>query len=152
MNILSSWKTWLVIISLVVLLSFSTVGMGRMPAYAEFNSAGNYVCNPFKGELETNIFISVVNQINQQLEFYTRSYPNSTAQEQHDFIMKYQKTWDVYNKSKQCIEALGINSDEVASLSEHVKQTIAVPEFGLFSSIVVTLAMIGSIVIYRKFF
>src|SRR3989442_15869019 len=108
MNILSSWKNWLVITPLVLLLSFSTVGTGRTSVYAEFDSAGNYVCNPFKKELETNIFISVVNQINQQLEFYTRSYPNSTAQEQHDFIMKYQKTWDVYNKSKQCIEALGI--------------------------------------------
>ena len=153
MNYLLSILRFLVFIPLIILLfSFSTIGIGRTSVYAEFDSAGNYVCNPFKKELETNIFISVVNQINQQLEFYTRSYPNSTAQEQHDFIMKYQKTWDVYNKSKQCIEALGINSDEVASLSEHVKQTIAVPEFGLFSSIVVTLAMIGSIVIYRKFF
>ena len=57
----------------------------------------------------------------------------------------------VFTKSG-CIEALGVNSDQVAPLSEHVKQAIAIPEFGLIPPIVVTLAMIASIVIYRKFF
>ncbi len=126
--------------------------MGRTHVYAEFDSAGNYVCNPFKSDLETNIFISTVNQINVKLEFYKRSYPNSTEQQQHDFIMSYQKTWELYNKSKACIEALGVNPDQTASLSEHVKQIVAVPEFGLLSPILVTFAMIASIVIYRKFF
>jgi len=55
MNILSSWKNWLVITPLVILLSFSTVGIGRPSVYAEFDSAGNYVCNPFKVELETKM-------------------------------------------------------------------------------------------------
>ncbi|TLX83782.1 MAG: hypothetical protein E6K98_04280 [Thaumarchaeota archaeon] len=151
MNVPSSLR-YLAIIPLVLLFSFSMVGMTRVSVYAEFDSAGNYVCNPFDSGLETNIFISTVNQINEKLEFYKRSYPNSTEQRQHDFIMSYQKTWDLYNKSKACIEALGVNSDQVAPLSEHVKQAIAIPEFGLIPPIVVTLAMIASIVIYRKFF
>ena len=149
MNILSSWKNWLVITPLVLLLSFSTVGMGRTSVYAEFDSAGNYVCNPFKVELETNIFISVVNQINEKLEFYKRSYPNSTEQEQHDFIMKYQNTWQLYNKSKACIEALGINSDKTASLNEDVKQAITVPEFNMLGIVALSIAVCLSVVISR---
>ena len=131
------------------MFSFSTAGMGRTPVYAEFDSAGNYVCNPFKGELETNIFISVVNQINEKLEFYKRSYPNSTEQEQHDFIMKYQSTWQLYNKSKACIEALGVNSDKTASLNDDVKQAIAVPEFGMLGIVAFSIAVFLSIVISR---
>jgi len=149
MNILSSWKNWLVITPLVILLSFSTVGIGRPSVYAEFDSAGNYVCNPFKVELETNIFISVVNQINEKLEFYKRSYPNSTEQEQHDFIMKYQNTWQLYNKSKACIEALGINSDKTASLNEDVKQAITVPEFNMLGIVALSIAVCLSVVISR---
>ena len=149
MNILDSWKNWLVITSLVLLLSFSTVGMGRTPVYAEFDSAGKYFCNPFKGELETNIFISVVNQINQKLEFYKRSYPNSTEQEQHDFIMKYQNTWQLYNKSKACIEALGVNSDKTASLNDDVKRAIAVPEFGMLGIVALLIATCLSVMISK---
>ena len=149
MNIPFSRKRWLIVIPLVLSLFFSVAGITRTPVYAEFDSAGNYVCNPFKKDLETNIFISTVNQINQQLAFYKRSYPNSTEQEQHDFIIKYQKTWEVYNKSKICIEALGINSDQIASLNDDVKQAIAVPEFGMLGVVVLSIATFFGIMISR---
>jgi hypothetical protein len=151
MNVFLSVR-YLVIIPLVLLFSFSMVGMNRTYVYADFDQAGNYVCNPFKTELETNIFISTVNQINEKLEFYKRSYPNSTEQQQHDFITSYQKTWDLYNKSKACIEALGVNSDQVASLSEHVKQAIAVPEFGLMQVLVLSIAVGVGILTFRTRF
>ena len=139
----------MVFIALILLLSFSAIGIGRMPVYAEFDKAGNYFCNPFKGELETNIFISIVNQINEKLEFYKRSNPNSTIQEQHDFIMKYQNTWGLYNKSKACIEALGINSDKTAPLNADVKEAIAIPEFGVLGVVSLSIAVGLGIMISR---
>src|SRR2546426_12748769 len=144
MNVPSSLR-YLAIIPLVLLFSFSMVGMTRVSVYAEFDSAGNYVCNPFDSGLETNIFISTVNQINEKLEFYKRSYPNSTEQRQHDFIMSYQNTWQLYNKSKACIEALGINSDKTASLNEDVKQVIAVPEFNMLGIVALSIAVCLSV-------
>ncbi len=122
-----------------------------MPVYAEFDSQGNYVCNPFERSLETNIYIDTVSKINYKMEMYAKTNPLATPQEQHDTILQDQKTWDLYYKSKACISSIGINPDDIAKLDPSVQQAIAIPEFSMLSYIVITLAITGSMVIYRIF-
>jgi len=136
-----------------VLLSFSILGMGKTSAYAEFDKSGNYVCNPFGRSVETNIYMNVVHQINNKMSFYLENHPNATVLQQHDVIMQDQKTWDLYNKSRTCLaDVIGENPDDVVSFTPNVQQAIAIPEFGVFSSMVVMVAILGSILVYRKFF
>jgi hypothetical protein len=120
-------------------------------AYAEFDKAGNYQCNPFRTDIETNIYISIVQQINNYLHSYTTSYPNSTAQEQHDFLTKNQIIWDLYNKSRLCIENIGINPDDIALVSQNVKHAITIPEFGSLSGMIFLVSTIGVIIGSRRF-
>jgi predicted secreted protein with PEFG-CTERM motif len=119
-------------------------------AHAEFDKSGNYVCNPFNTGLETNIYTSTVNQINYKLDSYLNSHPNSTLQQQHDVIMQDQKTWDLYNKSKQCIDSLGVNPDRVAPLSYKVNQALAIPEFGLVAGMIIAISIASVVIISRK--
>ncbi len=136
-----------------VLLPFSILGTGKMSAYAEFDKSGNYVCNPFGRSLETNIYMDVVHKMNDRMSLYMKTNPNATALQQHDVLMQDQKTWDLYNKSRTCLaDVIGANPDDIISLTPTVQQAIAVPEFGMFSTMVVMVAILGSIVVYRKFF
>lgn len=124
-----------------------------MSAYAEFDTSGNYVCNPFARSLETNIYMDIVHKINDKMALYLKTNPNSTMLQQHDVMMQDQKTWDLYNKSRACIsDVIGANPDDIISLTTNVQQAIAVPEFGLFSPMMVMIAILGSIIVYRKFF
>ena len=145
-------KTPLAVLILLVLASFSILGIDKIPAYAEFDKSGNYVCNPFERSLETNIYIDTVNKINSKMTTYTRTNPNATMLEQHNVMMQDQKTWDLYNKSKECITSIGINPDDVVTLDTNVTQAIAVPEFGSSSLALATVTIITSIIIYKRFF
>lgn len=138
-------------LSFALMLGLSISFVAIRPAYAEFDSGGNYVCNPFKKSLETNIYINTVEQINYQVALYSKSYPTATLQQTHDFITADQNTWSVYLKSRECITALGIDPDKVAPQSPLVQEAVAVPEFGLLAPLVVTVGIVGSIVILRKF-
>lgn len=140
-----------VLVLLVVISSFSILGTGKTQAYAEFDKSGNYVCNPFAKGLESNIYIDTVHKLNERLTDYTRAHPNATITEQHDVMIQDQQTWDLYNKSKECISSIGINPDDIITLSTNVTQAITVPEFGMLSPIVIIVAIIGSITIYKKF-
>ena len=115
------------------MLSLSVSSTDKIFAYAEFDKNGIYVCNPFERSVETNIYIDTVSKINYKMEIYTKTNPTATIQDRHDVILQDQKTWDLYFKSRDCISALGINPDEVASLDTSVQQAIAVPEFPLAS-------------------
>jgi hypothetical protein len=133
-------------------VSYSIPGIDKTPAYAEFDKSGNYVCNPFERSLETNIYIDTVNKINDKMTTYTRTNPNATMLEQHDVIIQDQKTWDLYNKSRECITSIGINPDDVITFDTNVTHAITVPEFGSSSLALTTVAIITSIVIYKRFF
>ncbi len=135
--------------STIVLLVFST-GHIISNAHAEFDKSGNYTCNPFKVGLETNIYTSTVNQINYELGIYITSHPNATLQQQHDVIMQDQKTWDLYDKSKQCIDSLGVDPNKVGPLSYGVTQALAVPEFGPVAGMIIGLALVGVVIISRN--
>lgn len=136
------------VIPTIVLLFFT--GYITSPAHAEFDKSGNYVCNPFKVGLETNIYTSTVNQLNNELGSYMTSHPNATLQQQHDFIMKDQKTWDLYGKSKECIDSLGVTPDKVGPFSDVVAQALAVPEFGPVAGMIIALSLLGVVIISRK--
>jgi hypothetical protein len=144
-------KTSLVLVLLVAISSFSILGTGKTQAYAEFDKSGNYVCNPFARGLETNIYSDIVHKINDKMTMYMKTHPNATVTEQHDVMLQDQQTWNLYNKSKECISAIGINPDDIIALDTNVTQAITVPEFGMSSPIVAIVAIIVSIVIYRKF-
>lgn len=136
-----------------IVLPFSILGTGSMSAYAEFDKSGNYVCNPFGRSVETNIYLDVVHRINDRMTLYMKTNPNATALQQHDVLMQDQKTWDLYNKSRTCLtDVIGANPDDIISLTPDVQQAITVPEFGVLTSMVVMVAILGSIVVYRKFF
>ena len=135
----------LVIISLV-----SISGTGKTQAYAEFDKSGNYTCNPFARGLETNIYADTVHTINDRMTLYLKTHPNATTQDRYNVAMLDQKTWDLYNKSKECISAIGVNPDDIISLNPDVQQAIAVPEFGASDPIVI-IAIAFSITIYGKF-
>ena len=136
-----------------VLLPFSILGTDNMSAYAEFDKSGNYVCNPFGRSVETNIYMGVVHQMNDRMTLYLKTNPNATVLQQHDVLMQDQKTWDLYTKSRACLaDVIGANPDDIISLTPNVQQAITVPEFGAVSSMVVMVAILGSIVVYRKFF
>ncbi len=119
-------------------------------AHAEFDKSGNYVCNPFNVGLETNVYTSTVNQINYQLDSYLLSHPNATLQQQHDAILQDQKTWTLYDKSKQCIDSLGVDPNKVGPLSYKVNQALAIPEFGSIAGMIIVMAIVGVIVISTK--
>jgi hypothetical protein len=144
-------KTSLAILVILVVSSFSILGTGKTQAYAEFDRSGNYVCNPFERGLETNIYSDMVHKINDKMTMYMKSHPNATLAEQHDVMLQDQQTWNLYNKSKECISAIGINPDDIIALDTNVTRAITVPEFGALSPIVVIVAIMASIVIYRKF-
>jgi hypothetical protein len=133
---------------LVVFLSFFIANMAKTSVYAEFDSSGNYVCNPFKKDVETNIYILTVEKINNNLNQYMRSFPNSTAQKQHDIVMQDQKTWALYYQSRQCIEAIGINADEVSPLNQNVTKVMTVPEFPV-TALVMSLGIITMLIVTR---
>ena len=133
----------------ILLFVFSTITI-TSNAYAEFDKSGNYVCNPFNTGLETNIYASIVNQINYKLDNYLISHPNSTLQQQHDVVMQDQKTWDLYNKSKQCMDILGVNPDSVVPLSFKVNQVLAIPEFGPVVGVIIIVALVSVVIISRK--
>ena len=133
------------------MFSISTVGPERMSVHAEFDNAGNYVCNPFKTEVETNIYISTVQKINNNLYLFTQSFPNSTLQQRHDVIVNDTKIWDLYNKSKQCLVSLGINPDKVTPLSESAKQAVAIPEFGSLSIAILLISLVSTIIFKKRF-
>lgn len=136
-----------------IVLPFSILGTGSMSAYAEFDKSGNYVCNPFGRSVETNIYLDVVHRINDRMTLYMKTNPNATALQQHDVLMQDQKTWDLYNKSRTCLtDVIGANPDDIISLTQDVQQAITIPEFGVLTSMVVMVAILGSIVVYRKFF
>lgn len=132
-----------------LLLAAFMAGTGG-PAYAEINSAGYYVCNPFNPGLETNIYTSTANQINYKLDSYLLAHPNATLQEQHDVIMQDQKTWDLYTKSRQCLDSLGGEPDKVAPLSYKVSQAVAAPEFGPVAGIIIAISLVGAIAISKR--
>lgn len=119
-------------------------------AHAEFNQAGYYVCNPFNAGLETNIYTSTANQINSKLDGYLIAHPNATLLEQHDVVMQDQKTWDLYTKSRQCLDSIGGEPDKVAPLSYKVTQAVAAPEFGPAAGAVIVASIIGIIIISRR--
>lgn len=136
-----------------IVLPFSILGTGSMSAYAEFDKSGNYVCNPFGRSVETNIYLDVVHRINDRMTLYMKTNPNATALQQHDVLMQDQKTWDLYNKSRTCLtDVIGANPDDIISLTQDVQQAITIPEFGVLTSMVVMVAILGSIIVYRKFF
>jgi hypothetical protein len=145
-------KTYLATIILLAVVSFSISGTDKIQAYAEFDKSGNYVCNSFTRGLETNIYADTVHTINNKMTLYMKAHPNATISEQHDVMVQDQKTWDLYNKSMECISAIGINPDDIISLDPNVKQAIAVPEFGTSAPILATVAVMTGIVVYRKFF
>ena len=131
---------------------FSSISTDKTHAYAEFDKSGNYVCNPFTRGVETNIYADTVHQINDKMTLYMKTHPNATISEQHDVMVQDQKTWDLYNKSMECISAIGINPDDIISLSPGVKQAVAVPEFGTSAPILAAIAIMSGIIVYRKFF
>jgi hypothetical protein len=133
----------------ILLFIFTTICITG-DAHAEFDKFGNYVCNPFNTGLETNIYTSTVNQINYKMDSYLNAHPNATLEQQHDVLIQDQKTWDLYNKSKQCIDSLGVNPDKVASLSYKVNQAIAVPEFGPVAGMVIAISIVSVVIISRK--
>ena len=136
-----------------VLASSFVLGTGNTLAYAEFDKSGNYVCNPFARSLETNIYMDIVHKINDKMTLYLKTNPNSTLLQQHDVIMQDQKTWDLYNKSRTCIsDVIGANPDDIVSLTPNVQQAVAIPEFGLFTPMVIMIAILGSVIVYRRFF
>lgn len=132
--------------------SFSVSNTDKVHAYAEFDKSGNYVCNPFTRGVETNIYADTVHKINDKMTLYIKTHPNATIAEQHDVMVQDQVTWDLYNKSLECISAIGINPDDIVSLNPEVKQAIAIPEFGSLATTLATVAIMASIVVYRKFF
>jgi predicted secreted protein with PEFG-CTERM motif len=64
--------------------------------------------------------------------------------------MQDQKTWDLYNKSKQCMDLLGVNSDSVAPLSYKVNQALMIPEFGPVAGMIIAISIASIIIISRK--
>ncbi len=139
----------LVLLITVSLLSIS--GTDKTQAYAEFDKSGNYTCNPFARGLETNIYADTVHAINDRMTFYLKIHPNATMQDKYNVAMLDQKTWDLYNKSKECISAIGVNPDDIIALNADVQQTMAVPEFGASVPIIAIVAVMASIIIYSKF-
>jgi hypothetical protein len=139
------------LVLLVTVSLFSISGIGNTQAYAEFDKSGNYTCNPFARGLETNIYADTVHTINDRMTLYLKTHPNATAQDRYNVAMLDQKTWDLYNKSKECISAIGVNPDDVIALNADVQQAIAVPEFGASTPIIAIVAIMASIIIYTKF-
>lgn len=145
-------KTSLATLILLVSVSlFSISGTDKTQAYAEFDKSGNYTCNPFERGLETNIYADTVHAINDRMTSYLRDHPNATMQDKYNVAMLDQQTWDLYNKSKECISAIGVNPDDIISLNPDVQQAIAVPEFGASAPIIAIVAIMTSIIIYSKF-
>lgn len=141
-------KKKITVLVLLPLILFFMSNVGKAPAYAEFDKAGNYVCNPFARSLETNIYTDTVSKINYKMTLYTKTNPLATPQEQHDMILQDQQTWNVYYKSKECISAIGINPEDVATLDASVQQAVAVPEFP-FALLVLISAVIPVILVSR---
>ena len=139
------------LVLLVIVSLFSISGTGKTQAYAEFDKSGNYTCNPFARGLETNIYADTVHTINDRMTLYLKTHPNATTQDRYNVAMLDQKTWDLYNKSKECISAIGVNPDDIIALNADVQQAIAVPEFGASAPMIIIIAIISGIVIYKKF-
>lgn len=139
------------LVLLVIVSLFSSSGTGKTQAYAEFDKSGNYTCNPFARGLETNIYADTVHTINDRMTLYLKTHPNATTQDRYNVAMLDQKTWDLYNKSKECISAIGVNPDDIIALNADVQQAIAVPEFGASAPMITIIAIISCIVIYKKF-
>ncbi|HET7336873.1 MAG TPA: hypothetical protein VFJ23_03160 [Candidatus Nitrosotalea sp.] len=143
--------TFATLVLLVIVSLFSMSGIGKTQAYAEFDKSGNYTCNPFARGLETNIYADTVHTINDRMTLYLKTHPNATTQDRYNVAMLDQKTWDLYNKSKECISAIGVNPDDIIALNADVQQAIAVPEFGASAPMIIIIAIISGIVIYKKF-
>lgn len=139
------------LVLLITVSLFSIAGTDKTQAYAEFDKSGNYTCNPFARGLETNIYADTVHAINDRMTFYLKIHPNATMQDRYNVAMLDQKTWDLYNKSKECISAIGVNPDDIIALNADVQQAMAVPEFGASVPIIAIVAIMASIIIYSKF-
>ena len=139
------------LVLLVIVSLFSMSGTGKTQAYAEFDKSGNYTCNPFARGLETNIYADTLHTINDRMTLYLKTHPNATTQDRYNVAMLDQKTWDLYNKSKECISAIGVNPDDIIALNADVQQAIAVPEFGASAPMIIIIAIISGIIIYKKF-
>jgi len=138
------------LVLLVTVSLYSISGTDKTQAYAEFDRSGNYTCNPFARGLETNIYADTVHAINDRMTLYLKTHPNATMQDRYNVAMLDQKTWDLYNKSKECISAIGVNPDDIIALDPNVQQAIAVPEFGASVPIIAIVAIM-TIIIYTKF-
>ena len=139
------------LVLLVTISLYSISGTDKTQAYAEFDRSGNYTCNPFARGLETNIYADTVHAINDRMISYLKTHPHATMQERYNVAMLDQKTWDLYNKSKECISAIGVNPDDIIALDPNVQQAIAVPEFGASIPIIAIVSIMTSIIIYTKF-
>ncbi len=143
--------TFATLVLLITVSLFSISGTDKTQAYAEFDKSGNYTCNPFARGLETNIYADTVHAINDRMTFYLKIHPNATMQDKYNVAMLDQKTWDLYNKSKECISEIGVNPDDIIALNADVQQAMAVPEFGASVPIIAIVAVMASIIIYSKF-
>lgn len=121
-------------------------GLASSHAYGAFDSEGNYYCNPSNLPLEETIYKSSVSKVDTRVQSYLSDNPSATDQEIHSYMVSNpdaSEPYSVMEQSKACLESNGISPDSVASPSSLLLQVFAAPEFGVISSLVFGITLVG---------
>lgn len=118
------------------------------PAWAAFDSDGNYYCNSDNLPLEQTIYKSSVAKVDNDLNSYLSLNPSASDQELHNYLISspdVAQPYSIMEQSKACLQSNGISPNSVATPSSLLLEVFAAPEFdvsGLVLAVVFAVLML----------
>jgi hypothetical protein len=137
---------------LAILGCIALLAVSSSPAWAAFDSDGNYYCNSSNLPLEETIYKSSVDKIDSDLNSYLSLNPSASDQELHNYLIsdpEVAQPYSIMEQSKACLQSNGISPGSVAAPSPLFLEVFAAPEF-VVSGLVFCITMAIVIVLQNK--
>jgi len=138
---------------LAILGCIALLAVSSSPAWAAFDTDGNYYCNGSNLPLEETIYKSSVAKIDNDLNSYLSLNPSASDQELHSYLIsdpEVAQPYSIMEQSKACLQSNGISPGLVAAPSPLFVEVFAAPEFGIVSGLVFCITMAIVIVLQNK--
>lgn len=122
------------------LVCISLLAVSSSPAWAAFDTDGNYYCNPANLPLEETIYKSSISKVDSGLESYLSLNPSASNRELDSYLIsspEMAQPYSVMEQSKACLQSNGVSPDTVATPSSLLLEVFAAPEFGALSGLVI---------------
>ncbi|WP_218584716.1 hypothetical protein [Candidatus Nitrosotalea sp. TS] len=123
------------------------------PAWAAFDTDGNYYCNSSNLPLEETIYKSSVAKIDSDLNSYLSLNPSATDQELHSYLIsdpEVAQPYSIMEQSKACLQSNGVSPNAIVSPSSLFLEVFAAPEFGIVSGLVFGITLASVVVLQNK--